>query len=289
MSKVIDLTGKPQSEWYSNPNLLDNWYFADPINQREQTEYTAASGKKYTVDRWYMATGGTVTVESGGVSLSAGCMFWQLVEGAQTGRPYTFSYLTADNVLVSCIVDSLATDTDKTVTVGDYDIRVQYYNDALAVRIAGYVAVKTIAAKLELGSTQTLAHQDADGNWVLNDPPPNRALELAKCQRYYCTTMTADGTFNNYESFHATGATITNIAHVKFPVLMRTRPSVTLYSVDRQTESGISYMSDGTTVADVKVYPVDSSLGTLGFSAVNSTDILPENLYCFHYVADANL
>ena len=40
------------------------------------------------------------------------------------------------------------------------------------------------AAKLELGPVQTLARQDADGNWVLNDPPPNFALELAKCQRY---------------------------------------------------------------------------------------------------------
>ena len=42
-----------------------------------------------------------------------------------------------------------------------------------------------LAAKLELGPVQTLAHQDASGNWVLNDPPPDKALELLKCQRYY--------------------------------------------------------------------------------------------------------
>lgn len=45
--------------------------------------------------------------------------------------------------------------------------------------------IPIIAAKLELGPVQTLAHQDTDGNWVLNDPPPNKALELAKCQRYF--------------------------------------------------------------------------------------------------------
>lgn len=45
-------------------------------------------------------------------------------------------------------------------------------------------AVPVIAAKVELGDKQTLARKDADGNWVLNDPPPNKALELAKCQRY---------------------------------------------------------------------------------------------------------
>lgn len=41
------------------------------------------------------------------------------------------------------------------------------------------------AAKLEFGDYQTLAHQDASGNWVLNDQPPNKALELAKCQMYF--------------------------------------------------------------------------------------------------------
>ena len=47
-------------------------------------------------------------------------------------------------------------------------------------------AVKKVirAAKLELGSQQTLAHQDAAGNWVLNDPPPDKTLELLKCQWY---------------------------------------------------------------------------------------------------------
>ena len=40
------------------------------------------------------------------------------------------------------------------------------------------------AAKLELGTVQTLAHQDDFGNWVLNDPPPDKTLELLKCQRY---------------------------------------------------------------------------------------------------------
>ena len=41
------------------------------------------------------------------------------------------------------------------------------------------------AVKCEYGSQQTLARQDAAGNWVLNDPPPDKALELLKGQRYY--------------------------------------------------------------------------------------------------------
>lgn len=42
-----------------------------------------------------------------------------------------------------------------------------------------------IAAKVEIGPQQTLAKRDSDGNWVLNDPPPNKAEMLAKCQRYF--------------------------------------------------------------------------------------------------------
>ena len=40
------------------------------------------------------------------------------------------------------------------------------------------------AAKLELGSVQTLARKEGDA-WVLSDPPPDPALELLKCQRYF--------------------------------------------------------------------------------------------------------
>jgi len=61
-------------------------------------------------------------------------------------------------------------------------------NDAtgLAIMIAASGAnqpykLKLQAAKLELGSMQTLAHQE-NGTWVLNDAPPDFALELAKCQ-----------------------------------------------------------------------------------------------------------
>lgn len=39
------------------------------------------------------------------------------------------------------------------------------------------------AAKLELGPTQTLAHKDAAGNWVLNEVPEYGG-QLSRCQRY---------------------------------------------------------------------------------------------------------
>ena len=52
-----------------------------------------------------------------------------------------------------------------------------------------YFALKAI--KLELGSQQTLAHQDADGNWVLNEIP-GYGEQLARCQRYFQLYSSAD-------------------------------------------------------------------------------------------------
>ena len=62
-------------------------------------------------------------------------------------------------------------------------IRNQY--GFLRIRKRLYItgSAEIIAAKLELGPVQTLAHKEGD-TWVLNDPPPNKALELLKCQRY---------------------------------------------------------------------------------------------------------
>ena len=37
---------------HSNPNLLDNWYFVDPINQRGQMEYTAFNATQKQSDEY---------------------------------------------------------------------------------------------------------------------------------------------------------------------------------------------------------------------------------------------
>ena len=56
-----------------NPNLLDNWYFGRPVNQRGQTEYTTTG---YTVDRWKLDVGGAVTLEDGCICLKKSGTYW---------------------------------------------------------------------------------------------------------------------------------------------------------------------------------------------------------------------
>ena len=71
------------------------------------------------------------------------------------------------------------------------------------LNIGDYLDIK--AMKLELGPVQTLAHKEGD-TWVLNDPPPNKALELAKCQKYQQELVVPNTTY----SFIAVGNATTN-------------------------------------------------------------------------------
>ena len=82
------------------------------------------------------------------------------------------------------------------------------------------------AVKLEVGSSQTLAHQE-NGVWVLNDVP-NYAEELAKCQRYFFR-------WGQYGRARAVFYTADQIQfYITTPVPMRGVPSIsgtlTVYS-----------------------------------------------------------
>jgi len=100
--------------------------------------------------------------------------------------------------------------------------------DNIAILAPGFLVsagnrIKIVAAKLELGSVQTLAHQDASGSWVLSDPPPNRALELAKCQRYQIALKIKQG---NILGSAYTGGAGTVLAHVSLPTSLRSTPTI---------------------------------------------------------------
>jgi len=229
---------------WSNPNLLDNWYFQDPVNQRGQEEYPATG---YTIDRWVMSLNGKLSLVEGGVLLeqtsSANLSFVQRFEDTSLlGKQVTISYL----VDVSGIKGDFAiTGLNKNYTnqfvykrysAGMTGIQllsgsaVLQENNCYGVGIYVYSAaelnsIKLVAAKLELGSQQTLAHQDAAGNWVLNDPPPNKALELAKCQRYQIA-INIPG--RNYEPIGTGVAYSSSRASiiVPLPVSLRSRSTV---------------------------------------------------------------
>ncbi len=137
-----------------NPNLLDNWYFGNPVNQRGASGTISTEG--YFFDRWKLVSG-SVTINSGGIVLNG--TIAQVLEHA-VGQTVTATVLTPDGVTdVTPVYD----DETKTFTVTTQG--------------------KTIrAVKLELGTQQTLAHQE-NGVWVLNEIP-DYGERLRRCQRY---------------------------------------------------------------------------------------------------------
>lgn len=203
------ITGEWVGNQHSNPNLLDNWYFADPVNQRGQTEYTSDG---YTIDRWRLGraegvSGARAAVSSDGIKILPGNYIRQMQEDPRfEDIELTFSALINDDLFSFTFVWKnstayLASPINKgwILAYSGVSKYVHLYN------LGGEADDVVKAAKLELGPVQTLAHQDADGNWVLNDPPPNKALERAKCQRYYqplpqYTSMIVCAT-NDYEKY----------------------------------------------------------------------------------------
>lgn len=175
-----------------NPNLLDNWYFGNPVNQRGQTSY--AGTNTYTIDRWM--TDNTVTVVDGGIKVKQtgyATLFYQYLEDslvdAIAGKVVTYSALTTSGLMTvtTKLPPSKSSDwnTDDAVQ-GDLVLdTVKSGAGKIYIRFTSTVdgTEATIkAVKLELGSQQTLAHQE-NGVWVLNEIP-DYGEQLRRCQRY---------------------------------------------------------------------------------------------------------
>ena len=200
--------GRPAYILTQNENLLDNWYFVGggsqqgggqfPINQRGQTSYT---GPNYGIDRWIASqTRCVAQLNANGVQLNTSVEDAFLCQKPENGQglsgTITFSVLSEASsryatarIIVFC--------SDQTVDVhggntqlSTISVNLDSYPNIISIEIrAGNLSANEstnlIAAKLELGYLSTLARKDEEGNWVLNDPPPNFQQELAKCQRMY--------------------------------------------------------------------------------------------------------
>ena len=195
-----------------NANLLRNGTFADGciVNQRGKTSY---AGTGYGVDMWY-TTGATLSVDvtAEGVKLyknaaSANPAWAQALEtDAAVGQTVTVSMLYKGNgdcaslrVAQSGGIVTLANVSDwtlvqKTFTLEKWSVGTLQDRAIVAIQCFENMAVNQglyiKAIKLELGEQQTLAHQNGDGAWVLNELP-DYGGELLRCQRYYQVYTTA--------------------------------------------------------------------------------------------------
>ena len=125
-------------------NLLHNWYFPNPVNQRGVSGTISTAG--YFIDRWNL-TSGSVTLTSNGLTLNGTIM--QILEIA------VGTDVTASTSMYSGTATASYNNSTKTFTL---------------ISSGGTIRV----AKLEKGTVSTLA----------NDAPPDRGEQLSICQRY---------------------------------------------------------------------------------------------------------
>lgn len=135
-------------------NLLDNWYFKNPVNQRGQSSYSTTG--KYTIDRWKL-TSGSVTVGSSGITLNGTLV--QILEKS-IGLTVVCSALLSDGTMIT-----------------------PTYNDSTRTFTLTAANKTIIAAKLEVGTAQTLAVGNS-GSMTLIEIP-NISEQLERCQRFY--------------------------------------------------------------------------------------------------------
>lgn len=213
----------------SNPNLLDNWYFGNPVNQRGQTSYT---GRGYTIDRWMNENDKVVsTLENGLLKLtfSGVSTYMQRVQvpsGIQVTCSVLVDNISGDLFLLWQDIDDFTDTHTMQLSKGMNNITVtttkQNYRFAIYSTNADPKTIGLKAAKIELGTQQTLAHQDSSGNWQLNELP-NYAMELLKCQRYQFSNITDSADDGNSIGIATTGLGTTELnVSIPFPVEMRT-------------------------------------------------------------------
>ena len=238
---IAAVPGKAETAQLCNRNLLDNWYFGNPVDQRggyislqgvpvyndaactslmgNQTETAATCiksdtnyqriingqgsgyvkaadvvrgyvGVGYGIDRWKALTDVvTLTISNDGITLHRnGGNPWLWSEQIESsvvtnfmGKHFTVSVLTTQGLVVLDVPSAFTSETSITDPTG-----VSVWLNTSGIVLIGTIndSMILIAAKLELGSQQTLAHQDADGNWVLNEVP-DYGEQLRRCQRYF--------------------------------------------------------------------------------------------------------
>ena len=204
-----------------NPNLLDNWYFCNPVNQRGQTSY---SGAGYGIDRWICD--GAVISENGLTLTDQSKYIIQRLDTelkkAVDGKTVTVSaLLSTGELLFGTKVYAAAPSANEYFVVGTLHI-VNDTNGSIMFWAAQKATI--VAVKLELGATQTLAHQE-NGNWVLNEIP-DYGEQLARCQRYFIELNPNNVEYNTVAvGVGWSGGTEVDFV-ISIPTTMRANPTI---------------------------------------------------------------
>lgn len=242
-----------KAEYLSNHNLLDNWDFRNPVNQRGQTSYNGGY-KTYSVDRWFTtATNQTVNVKDGYIEIvdTEGCnsVFEQSfnVDEIPWGQTVTISFDVEADTPININFNGWDSNNNDHTNWWELGVKTVYTREIITfthtfgakknyggLTIQGAMAgtLKVYRVKMELGNVSTLA----------NDAPANYSEQLARCQRYYLGYV---GAYCSGEAGNRNEAWI----NIPVPVPMRTVPSVIIHNYGRIGVNGSTNVPSDITVA----------------------------------------
>lgn len=253
-------------ETMCNPNMLDNWYFVNPVNQRGQTSYTRGG---YGIDRWRIGSSGTLAVQNGYITFSSndgtGRNLEETLETIPAGA-YTLSALVENGAGSRLIAGANGTYYGADVSDDSKQVVSVMFTKTTANPVTVYLqcpnkAVSWFAVKLELGSQQTLAHQDANGNWELNEIP-NYGEQLRRCQRYYQVIQ-------QYSAYPAAIDVNGNLlVAIVLPVEMRIRPAFSRANMNSNIIDAYFATGGRTGVATTPAVGGSSGFANLNFQTI---------------------
>lgn len=286
----------------SNPNLLDNWYFARAVNQRNISGYSTTT--RFFVDRWFAddvdcVFCGASTEGTGYISIKAKnsttVAINQYIPRILRPGKYTASW-----VFINTVGSQLHTATI------DYTNDGAWHSAAISTVSGTVVKMRSntlnttrtefriertttldeqfgiVAVKLEIGDKQTLAHSE-NGKWVMNEIP-DYGEQLRRCQRYYyrswgTSSSTAVGREGSL-SFTA-GTTWSTPGVIEYPVEMHNAPSVILYNPATGATGSIRNWAKNTDMVATTTYANNRRC------AITNADgkIVIGECYAFHYEA----
>lgn len=186
-SPVEQMSVKKYSQT-SNPNLLDNTNFFNPINQRNQTSYSNTdAAPKYSIDRWQVL-GGTFDVQTRTYTSNSTLGIY--------GNQFR-QYIPLENVSIgdTITVSSVINDTRHvfTTTIPQYGVSVigapflletTWGGFKMITREAEHAALLTMVVNVSQSITVDWIKVEF-GNFATPYVPKGYGAELTECMRYY--------------------------------------------------------------------------------------------------------
>jgi hypothetical protein len=223
--KQIDYNALANLPTISNPNLLINGDFRNPVNQRGITKYEGQTSKGYSIDRWCIGEQDyqrTVEVVNGGITITNPNTTYigtlqQIFEHTLPQGDYTLSVkvksVARGRATMSCGGSHYETKKDlllgvNTLTLTDATV------DSFKIYLEPDSQITLEWAKLEVGTTPTPFS------------PRPYAEEIALCQRYVYVWKPVDHYTLAYHIFKSNSNSI-NFS-VQLPFVMRASPSLSV-------------------------------------------------------------